>query len=160
MLSARWLRENIDVMKESLAKRKVEVDLDTFLKLDEERRKLAKQVDELKAIQNKNSQKIAQLKSEGEDVSSLISEMQKLATRVKKLEKKRKIYEEKVREFLLNLPNRLHPDVPRDANEEVRRWGQSPHFDFQVKDHQKIGEELDILDFKAAAKITGSGFVV
>ncbi|MBC7189265.1 serine--tRNA ligase, partial [Candidatus Aerophobetes bacterium] len=160
MLSARWLRENIDVMKESLAKRKIEVDLDAFLKMDEERRNWAKQVDELKAIQNKNSQKIAQLKREGKDVSSLLSEMQELATRIKKLEKKRKICEEKVREFLLNLPNRLHPDVPWDANEEVRRWGQIPHFDFQVKDHQKIGEQLGILDFKAAAKITGSGFVV
>lgn len=160
MLSPRWVRENIDIVKESLAKRKVNIDLDSFLLLDEERRKCIKETDKLKSIQNKKSKEIGRLKREGKDVKDLLSEMQEISSKLKALEKKRKEYEEKTREFLLNLPNTLHPDVPRDENQEVKRWGKIPEFDFPVKDHQQLGEELGILDFKAAAKITGSGFVV
>ncbi|HHF98039.1 MAG TPA: serine--tRNA ligase [Candidatus Aerophobetes bacterium] len=160
MLSPRWVRENIDIVKKSLAKRKVNIDLDGFLLLDEERRKCIKETDKLKSIQNKKSKEIGRLKREGKDVKDLLSEMQEISSKLKALEKKRKEYEEKTREFLLNLPNTLHPDVPRDENQEVKRWGKIPEFDFPVKDHQQLGEELGILDFKAAAKITGSGFVV
>jgi len=160
MLSPRWVRENIDIVKKSLAKRKVNIDLDSFLLLDEERRKCIKETDKLKSIQNKKSKEIGRLKREGKDVKDLLSEMQEISSKLKALEKKRKEYEEKTREFLLNLPNTLHPDVPRDENQEVKRWGKIPEFDFPVKDHQQLGEELGILDFKAAAKITGSGFVV
>jgi len=160
MLSVRWLRENIEYMKESLAKRKVEANLDDFLKWDEERRRCIKEVDELKHLQNKASKQIGQLKRKGKDAADLINEMQNLAARIKKFEKRRKEYEDKVTDFLLNLPNRLHPDVPWGENEEVRRWGRIPEFNFPVKDHQQLGERLGILDFKTAAKVTGSGFVV
>jgi len=160
MLSVRWLRENIEYMKESLAKRKVEANLDDFLKWDEERRRCIKEVDELKHLQNKVSKQIGQLKRKGKDAADLINEMQNLAARIKKFEKRRKEYEDKVTDFLLNLPNRLHPDVPWGENEEVRRWGRIPEFNFPVKDHQQLGERLGILDFKTAAKVTGSGFVV
>lgn len=160
MLSVKWLRDNIDVMKSSLAKRNTEIELGDFLRWDKERRRCIKEADELKYLQNKKSREIGQLKEEGKDATGLINEMQKLAGRIKKIEKKRKEYEGKVTDFLLNLPNRLHPDVPWGENEEVRRWGEVPKFDFLVKDHQEIGEKLGILDFKAGAKITGSGFVV
>jgi len=153
MLSPRWVRENIDIVKESLAKRKVNIDLDSFLLLDEERRKCIKETDKLKSIQNKKSKEIGRLKREGKDVKDLLSEMQEISSKLKALEKKRKEYEEKTREFLLNLPNRLHPDVPRDENQEVKRWGRIPEFDFPVKDHQQLGEELGILDFKAAVQV-------
>jgi len=86
--------------------------------------------------------------------------MQKLANRIKKLEKRKREYESKVTDFLLNLPNKLHPEVPVGENREVRRWGKIPDLNFPVKDHQRIGEELKILDFKSAARIAGSGFVV
>jgi len=160
MLSIRWLRENIEVMKKCLANRKVEADLDAFLLWDEERRKCIQKSDELKYLQNKKSKQIGELKKEGKDATPLIKEMQELASQIKRWEKRKKEYEEKVNSFLLNLPNRLHPEVPRGENEEVRRWGKIPEFDFPIKNHQKLGEELGILDFKAAAKITGSGFVV
>jgi len=160
MLSAKWLRENIETMKESLKNRKVEVDLDAFLLWDEERRKCAQKTDKLKHIQNKKSKQIGKLRKEGKDVTELIKETQKLATQIKEWERKRKEYEEKVTNFLLNLPNKLNPNVPWGKNEEVRRWGKIPEFDFPVKNHQELGEELGILDFKAGAKITGSGFVV
>jgi len=160
MLSIKWIRENIDVVRDSLKKRRAKADLDSFLRWDEERRKCAKEGDELKYLQNKKSKEIGKLKKEGKDIGDLVNEMQELAGKIKNLERKKKEYESKVNNFLLNLPNRLHPDVPWDENEEVKRWGKIPEFDFPVKDHQRIGEDLGILDFKAGAKVTGSGFVV
>jgi len=160
MLSAKWVRENIDLMKESLAKRKLEFDLDSFLKWDEQRRICIKRTDELKHLQNERSKQIGQLRKEGKDAKDLINEMQEFSREIKKWEKKRKEYEEKVNNFLLNLPNKLHSDVPRDENKEVKKWGEIPEFNFPIKNHQEIGEYLGILDFKRGAKITGSGFVV
>jgi len=160
MLSIKWIRENIDVVRDSLKKRRAKADLDSFLRWDEERRKCAKEGDELKYLQNKKSKEIGKLKKEGKDIGDLVNEMQELAGKIKNLERKKKEYESKVNNFLLNLPNRLHPDVPWDENEEIKRWGKIPEFDFPVKDHQRIGEDLGILDFKAGAKVTGSGFVV
>jgi len=160
MLSIKWIRENIDVVRDSLKKRRAKADLDSFLRWDEERRKCAKEGDELKYLQNKKSKEIGKLKKEGKDIGDLVNEMQELAGKIKNLERKKKEYESKVNNFLLNLPNRLHPDVPWDENEEVKIWGKIPEFDFLVKDHQRIGEDLGILDFKAGAKVTGSGFVV
>lgn len=159
MVGIRWLRGNIEVMKESLAKRNSEVNLDGFLRWDEERRRCIKQADELKHLQNRKSKQIGQFKKEGKDTTELIDEMQKFAARIKKIEKRKKECRDRVNDFLLNLPNRLNPEVPWGENEEVRRWGQVPEFNFPVKDHQEIGEELGILDFKTGAKITGSGFV-
>ncbi len=160
MLSSKWLRENIEVMRESLTKRGIKANLDTFLHWDEERRRCTKELDELKYLQNKKSKQIGKLKKEGKDATDLINEMQKLANRIKKLEKRKREYESKVTDFLLNLPNKLHPEVPVGENREVRRWGKIPDLNFPVKDHQRIGEELKILDFKSAARIAGSGFVV
>ncbi|MBE0477671.1 serine--tRNA ligase [Candidatus Aerophobetes bacterium] len=160
MLSVKWLRENVEVMKESLAKRKTEADLDSFLRWDGERRRCTREVDELKYLQNKKSKQISQFKKESKDAVDLINGMQHLAAKIKKLEKRKKELDNKVTDFLLNFPNRLHPDVPWGENVEVRRWGKIPDFNFPVKDHQEIGEHLGILDFKAAAKITGSGFVL
>jgi len=160
MLSSKWLRENIEVMRESLTRRGIKANLDTFLHWDEERRRCTKELDELKYLQNKKSKQIGKLKKEGKDATDLINEMQKLANRIKKLEKRKREYESKVTDFLLNLPNKLHPEVPVGENREVRRWGKIPDLNFPVKDHQRIGEELKILDFKSAARIAGSGFVV
>ncbi len=160
MLSIKWIRENVDFMRSCLAKRKFQADLEVLLAWDGERRNCIKKTDELKHIQNKKSRQIGELKSKGEDVSSLILETQELAAEIKKWERKRKQLEEKVQNFLLNLPNRLHPDVPEGENQEVRRWGQIPEFHFPIKNHQELGEQLGILDFKRGAKITGSGFIV
>jgi len=160
MLSGRWLRENVEIMKESLAKRRAKTDLDTFFCWDEERRSCIKKNDEMKSLQNKKSKQIGKLKKEGKDTTILVDEMQKLVVKIKQLQKRKREYESKVNNFLLNLPNKLDPQVPWNENQEVRRWGKIPDFNFLVKDHQRIGEELGILDFKSAAKMTGRGFVV
>lgn len=161
MLSAKWIRDNLVYLRESLKKRNTQVDLDNFLSLDKRRRDIIQKCDELKHRQNLYSKKIGVLRQQEEDSQHLIEEVKDISSKIDKYELKRKSLEEKARDFLLNLPNVLHPSVPAGSeNIEERRWGEIPQFDFSVKDHQQIGESLEILDFKRAAKIAGRGFVV
>ncbi len=161
MLSAKWVRDNLDAVKESLKKRGLQIDLDRFLSLDSQRRRLTQKFDELKRQQNVYSKKIGKLKQEKRDPQEIIQKMQKVSARIAEFQEKKRKYDEETRNFLLNLPNRLHPDVPSGSeNVEVRRWGTPPGFDFSPQDHQKLGETLGVLDFKRAAKMTGSGFVL
>ena len=161
MLSAKWIRDNLACLKESLEKRKVQVDLDNFLSLDQKRRDIIQKCDELKHKQNLYSKKIGALRQQKEDSQHLIEEVKDISSKIDKYQLKRKSLEEKARDFLLNLPNALHSKVPAGSeNIEERRWGEIPQFDFSLKDHQQIGESLEILDFKRAAKIVGRGFVV
>ena len=161
MLSAKWIRDNLACLKESLEKRKVQVDLDNFLSLDQKRRDIIQKCDELKHKQNLYSKKIGALRQQKEDSQHLIEEVKDISSKIDNYQLKRKSLEEKARDFLLNLPNALHSKVPAGSeNIEERRWGEIPQFDFSLKDHQQIGESLQILDFKRAAKIVGRGFVV
>ena len=161
MLSAKWVRENLDEVKEGLRKRSMEVNLDGFLLGDSKRRELIQKIDALKHQQNTYSKKIGELKSQGKDLDSLLQDIKKVSTEIKRWETRRRELEAESRDFLLRLPNRLHPDVPGgDANVEVRRWGKLPQFDFCPREHEEIGESLGILDFKRAARMTGSGFVL
>jgi len=161
MLSAKWVRENLDEVKEGLRKRSMEVNLDGFLLGDSKRRELIQKIDALKHQQNTYSKKIGELKSQGKDLDSLLQDIKKVSTEIKRWETRRRELEAESRDFLLRLPNRLHPDVPGgDANVEVRRWGKLPQFDFCPREHEEIGEYLGVLDFKRAARMTGSGFVL
>ncbi len=161
MLDIKWIRENLTIMRENLKKREMQADLDTLLALDEQRKKCIKKGDELKHLKNLYSNKISKLKDRLKDSQNIIKETRELVIEIKELEKKRRNLEEKITDLLLNLPNRLHLDVPGgNGNIEEKRWGKIPKFDFPPLDHQQIGEDLDILDFKRAAKITGRGFVV
>ena len=160
MLSAKWVRDNLDAVKESLKKRGVQAPLGAFLRDDKNRRAYIQKIDALKHAQNELSKQIGQLKSQGKNPDSLLQEMRDISSEIEKWETQTKKWKADTRNFLLNLPNRLHPDVPSGSeNVEVRRWGTPPGFDFSPQDHQKLGESLGVLDFKRAAKVTGSGFV-
>ena len=161
MLSPKWVRDNLDEVKESLGKRGIEPDLDGFLAHDKDRRELIQKIDALKHQQNVYSKKIGKLKSQGKDPNSLFQDIRDISTEIEKWETRRKELEAETRDFLLRLPNRLHPEVPEgDVNVEVRRWGKLPQFDFCPREHEEIGEFLGILDFKRAARMTGRGFVL
>ncbi len=161
MLDIKWIRENLDVMRESLKKRGIQANLDILLSWDEQRRKCIKKGDGLKHLKNLYSKEISQLKEQSKNPQDIIEKTQKLAFEIKEGEKKRRSLEQRITDFLLNLPNRLHSSVPGgNDNVEEKRWGKLPKFNFSPRDHQQIGEDLNILDFKRAAKITGSGFVV
>jgi seryl-tRNA synthetase len=118
----------------------------------------------LRALQKKVSDEVSKRKREGTDASELISEMKKVSQEVKDLDRVVEEKEKALQEFLLVIPNLPHPSVPKGTdsseNEEVRRWGEIPKFDFEPKAHWDIGEELGILDFKNGAKIAGARFTL
>ena len=164
MLDLAYLRKNLEEVKERLATRGVEIDWDQFLQLDAARRQAIKEVEELKHTRNTMSKELGRRKAAGEDISADTSRMRELSERIKELEKKAKELDEEIRDFLANLPNLPHPSVPVGEDEKdnvvVRTWGEPREFSFEPKPHDELGEALGIMDFKRAAKLSGSRFVV
>ncbi|NQT29381.1 MAG: serine--tRNA ligase, partial [Candidatus Saganbacteria bacterium] len=156
---------NPESVKKALKNRKADATLvDKFLAADEKWRGLIIEVDELKALRNKVSDEIAEMKKKKKDASSTILEMKTLSAKIKKLDEERKKLEEIVAALNLEIPNTPHLSTPigvdsRD-NIEVRSWGKKKNFDFAVKSHDEIGRELKIFNFEQAAKISGARFVV
>lgn len=164
MLDAKYIREHMDEVRERLSRRGQNLSLDQFIVIDSERRKAIQEWERLRALQKKVSDEVSKRKREGTDASELISEMKKVSQEVKDLDRVVEEKERALQEFLLVIPNLPHPSVPKgtDAsdNEEVRKWGEIPKFDFEPKAHWDIGEELGILDFKNGAKIAGARFTL
>jgi len=162
MLDARFVRENIDLVKKSLQDRNYTLPLDEFLEFEEQRRMLLKESEDLRNKRNVVSDEIGKLRSQKQNASKLIEEMKEVADRIKEFDEKIKILEEKTNEFLLNVPNIPHESVPvgkdETENVEVRRWGEPGVFDFEPLNHWDIGEILGIIEFERAAKIAGARF--
>jgi seryl-tRNA synthetase len=164
MLDAKYIREHIDEVRERLSRRGQALSLDQFTLIDSERRKAIQEWERLRALQKKVSDEVSKRKREGTDASELISEMKKVSQETKDLDRVVEEKERALQEFLLVIPNLPHQSVPKGTdsseNEEVRRWGEIPKFDFEPKPHWDIGEELGILDFKTGAKIAGARFTL
>jgi seryl-tRNA synthetase len=164
MLDVKWLRENREDAERRLATRGEEAPLDAFEELDGKRRKLLRDVEELKELRNRVSGEIGTMKKEGEDASPKIMAMREVGGRIKEMEKDLDVVEEELRAVLLKIPNLPHPSVQVGAdsedNPEVRKWGTPPSLSFSPKNHWDLGEDLDILDFGRAAKIAGARFVL
>ena len=162
MLDMRFIRENPEIVEESMKKRDMESPIDKFQELDDKRRDFLYEAEQLKHKRNVNSDKIGELKRNGEDASDLISEMQDVSARIKELDQKIAEGEENLNDLLLAIPNIPHESVPvgtdEDDNKEVRKWGEPRKFDFEDKAHWDIGEDLDILDFERGGKVTGTRF--
>jgi len=162
LLDAKYIRQNPELVAERLAKRGAKLNLDEFLKLDESRRGLILEVEQLKSRRNKVSQEIAKLKKNKEDASLIIKEMQEVSSLIKDMDEKIRDLDEKLSQILLTIPNIPHTTVPEgkdsEDNVEVRRWGEPREFSFEAKPHWDIGDELGILDFATAAKVTGARF--
>ncbi|CCU78850.1 Seryl-tRNA synthetase [Halanaerobium saccharolyticum subsp. saccharolyticum DSM 6643] len=162
MLDMRFIRENPEIVEESMKKRDMESPIDKFQELDDKRRDFLYEAEQLKHKRNVNSDKIGELKRNGEDASDLISEMQDVSARIKELDQKIAEVEENLNDLLLAIPNIPHESVPvgtdEDDNKEVRKWGEPRKFDFEDKAHWDIGEDLDILDFERGGKVTGTRF--
>ncbi len=159
MLDIKLIRNNPDILKNAMAKRKENFDVDELLKLDEKRRKNIAEVESLKYKQNESSKLIPVYKKEGKDVNSLLEEMKNLSEKIKVLDAEAKNIDEKLNEILLTIPNIPNETVPPgdsdEDNVEVRRWGEPTKFDFVPKPHWEIGKNLDILDPSTASKVTG-----
>lgn len=164
MLDLKFVRKNLDVVKEALIKRNMDFQWDEFLSLDEERRSLIHRVEKLKEERNRSSQEVAQKKKKQEDVQDLVERLSIISKEIKELDAKLRKIDEKFNNILLTIPNIPHPSVPigkdESENKVIKVWGDVPTFNFQPREHWEIGKILQGLDFSRAAKLTGSRFVV
>ena len=160
MLNIKALRENPDLVKAAGRKKHTPCDepVDRILELDDQRKKLLFESEELRAAQKKVGKEIAALA--GEEKQARIGEMGELADRIKGYEKKLGPLEEERNELMLLVPNIPAEDVPDGETDEdnvlMREVGELPEFGFPFKDHLALGEELDLIDMKGAAKLAGS----
>lgn len=164
MLDLRFVRENIDFLKEKLALRGEVLDLSPFIQVEQERRELIQKTDALRSQRNQVSDEISKIKQEGGAAEDLVTQMRQVGQEIKTLETDLREKEEKLQAFLLTIPNIPHDSVPvgksEDDNKEVSTWGEPPAFSFDPKPHWDIGEALDILDFKGGAKLAGARFTL
>ncbi len=162
MLDLKYVRSNPEKVVEGLKRRGVSLSLEKFLKLDEKRRFLLTEVEDLKGKRNTVSKQIGKMKKAGEDASEMVKEMSLVGDKIKELDEKVKEVENEMKNELLNIPNVPNDSVPfgntDEDNIEVRKWGKPTKFDFEHKAHWDIGENLDILDFERGAKISGARF--
>ncbi|WP_159885289.1 serine--tRNA ligase [Paenibacillus puerhi] len=164
MLDVKLLRSDLDRVKQALAKRgKPLEELDRFMDLDTRRRELLQETEQLKNRRNVVSQEVAQLKKAKENADHLIEEMKTVGDRIKVLDEEIRELETQLDAILLALPNLPQEDVPvgtsEEENIEIRRIGDVPSFSYESKPHWEVAQQLGILDFEAAAKVTGSRFV-
>lgn len=169
MLELRYIRENLDLVRSKTAYRGLATDkVDEFAAVDQRRLELLQEVEGLKNQRNIASKAIARLKQgseqEKKEADTLIPEMRKTSDTIKKLDKELGDIQGQLQDLVLSIPNLCHDDVPQggdDAdNVEFKTWGTKPQFSFTPKPHWKIGEDLDILDFERAAKLSGARFAL
>ncbi len=160
MLAIKYIRENLEVVKKAIQDKRSKVDLDKWVSLDDERKKIQQQIDEKRLVQNKNSKEIGTVSAV--EKQEKIKAMTEVKKEIKKLENKLKKVKGEWNELLMNIPNITHPDMPvgKDESENVvlRKWGTIPEFDFKVKNHMEIGTSLDLIDVEKAAEVSGARF--
>ena len=164
MLDPKNLRQDLDSVAANLARRGFKLDRGRYLALESERKELQVKVEGLRQARNERSKAIGRAKSAGGDVDALKREVGQLGEDLARGEARLTALAAELDDFLAGLPNLLHPSVPdgadANANVEVRRWGTPPKLDFAPLDHVALGEKLGLMDFDAAAKLSGARFVV
>jgi seryl-tRNA synthetase len=162
MLDPKLLKEKPEMIRKMLANRNVEFDLDLLLNLDSKRRELIVKTDELRKKKNQVSLEIASKKKAGQDASSSISQMQHVSQELASLESEQIRVDSDYNRLALSIPNLVDESVPigpdDSANKEIRKWGQVPKFDFEIKDHIDLSAGLDLVDLERAAKTAGARF--
>ena len=162
MLDPKLLRDNPDKIRNMLKARAVEFPLDNLISLDKQRRELIVKTDEFRKKRNEVSLEIARKKKSNEDASVLVEQMQTVSNELRKLEESQIKTEEDFTKLSLTLPNVVHESVPigKDdtTNKEIRKWGNIPAFDFEIKDHIDLTQSLDLVDLEKAAKVSGARF--
>jgi len=163
MFDIKKIREDPGAVQKALTAKGVAFDLKNVLKLDEKRRKLLTELEELRGAKNAANDEIGKLIKEKKDTKKKIASMKGIAKRIDALEPQAKKAKAAVNEAMLGIPNLPHASVPVggvDRNEIVRSWGEPKKFDFKPKTHIELAESLDIIDFKRGAKVAGSNFVL
>ncbi|MBZ5590907.1 MAG: serine--tRNA ligase [Acidobacteriia bacterium] len=159
-----FFRANFEKVAQRLAARGAITGLEQFRELDQRRRAVITEAEELKARRNAESAEIATLRKAGADTTERQQQVREIGNRIASLDEQIKTLDDQFRELLAGIPNLPHESVPAgggpEDNVEVRRCGEPRKFDFEPKAHWDIGPELGILDLERAAKITGARFAV
>ena len=158
MYSLKFIRENIELVKNSAKAKNIDFDISLLLQDDEKRRSIIQNVEQLKAQRNIVNKEISQKNN----IEANIDNMRKLSSEIKVLDKELSTLLESINSRLLYIPNVIHESVPIGSDEKdniiIREWGKKPQFDFDIKGHIEICENLNLIDFKRAVKMSGSGF--
>jgi seryl-tRNA synthetase len=166
MIDPKILEENIEFVKAKLSQRGQDIDFDMIVRINEERKRIIRKVEQLEHQRNIGSKKVGELKRQGrnEEATEIQSGLKDISENIKELNTKRAQIENDFQLQLLNIPNIPHESVPSGVdesdNQEIKLRGKPTKFDFEFKDHVTIGKSLDILDLERAAKITGSRFAL
>ncbi len=169
MLDIKFIRENQDLVKQAIKNRTLKVnigndiDIDSLIKIDDQRRKALSEFEDLAAKRNKANDEISVFLKEKKDAKAKISSMKEISKRIGELETQIKEQETELNKLLLNIPNVPHESLPvGDAtkNKIVRNWGEPKKFNFKALSHIELCQNLDIVDFNRATKITGSNFIL
>jgi seryl-tRNA synthetase len=164
MIDPKLLRQSAAEVAANLRRRGFEFDADAYLALEERRKALQVETEQLQSERNASAKRIGKAKAQGEDIEPLLAAVKDLGDRLDACERALQEVQEQLRDIELGLPNLLSDDVPtgnsEDDNTEVRKWGEPPQLDFPARDHIELGEDLGLLDFESASKISGARFVV
>ena len=164
MIDPKLLRTELDTVAEKLAKRGYELDKAFWQQVEEQRKSIQVKTEELQAKKNAGAKQVGLMKRNGENTDALMAEMATSSSDMKQAEDALKALQDKIQAAALTIPNLPDDSVPAGKDEsdnvEMRRWGEPRQFDFEVKDHSDLGEDLGLLDFEMAAKLTGSRFSV
>ncbi|MEE2987741.1 MAG: serine--tRNA ligase [Nitrospinota bacterium] len=166
MLDIKYIRENMETVKEKLSRRgdRSLEDLPRLLEMDFVRRGALRESESLKNKKKKMSAEVGRLKQKGEDASQEMEEVKEINLSIKDLDAKVGSLDDQVRDILLKMPNLPDDSVPDGADESenqlVRTWGEKPEFDFKIRNHVELGEDLGLLDMKRAVKISSTRFAV
>ncbi|NQV30791.1 MAG: serine--tRNA ligase [Candidatus Marinimicrobia bacterium] len=162
MLDLQKIRENTEQVRQGILNKNVRIDFDAILVLDQQRRDVILEVEELKHERNLISQEVARRKKKKADADDLISKTRNIGQRIKELDDQQRLVENDLDPLLLQIPNMPHTSTPVgvDASENpvIKSWGQRYEPDFKLKTHLEIGESLGLFDFPRGTKIAGPGF--
>ncbi len=155
MLDIKYIRENKEAIKEAIKNKRIDLDLEKLLELDEKRKKMIQDQEELQAKKNKLNEEIKNSPDKGE----VIERGKRIKEKISQADPQLKKVKQEFDELMVKVPNIVSPDTPigksEEDNVEIEKWGESPKFDFKPKDHVEIAKALDILDLERGAKVAG-----
>jgi seryl-tRNA synthetase len=164
MIDPKYLRQSAADVAANLARRGYQFDVDAYLALEERRKALQVETENLQSERNSSAKKIGKAKAQGEDIAPLLAAVKDMGDRLAECESALQEIQGQLRDIELDLPNLLDDSVPdgkdESDNAEVRVWGEPADLGFEPRDHIDLGENLGMIDFEAASKISGSRFTV
>ena len=162
MLDLKFIRENFDLVKQAIVNKREPVNLENLIDLDKKRREIIREVETARAEQNRVTARIPEMKKTGQDTSAVIAEMKSLSDRIKSLNDELRSVESSIYDIQIRIPNIPHSSVPvgGEADNRIEKsWGEVVSMDFAPKTHYELAEDLGLIDFNRASRMSGAFFV-